>query len=198
VSATVIAAVAAVVLAVALSGHAPTAAQAFPVLNESVRITPPELEASLADYGVSGTAGLDPRHGHPITTPWGTGYLLTPTHPMAAVARSEGDPICLVAPGLSPRDWGASCANQHQATTAGTYIREYAYDTASRSARLIGLYPQGAVVTAQTQSGTRRKLAIDDGVLAITIRGPIKLTVTIDHRRTTYHLAPVNRPDPGA
>jgi hypothetical protein len=196
-SATVVAAVAAVVFAVSLSGHAPTAAQAFPVLNGPVRITPSELQASLADYGVSGSGGLDPRHGHPITTPWGTGYVLTPAHPTSATARSEGDLICLVAPGRSPRDWGASCQNQHQATSAGTFIREYAYDTTSRSARLIGLYPRGAVVTAQSPNGARRKVALNDGVLAINITRPIELTVTIDHHTVTSHIVLIDRPDPG-
>jgi hypothetical protein len=196
-SATVVAAVAAVAFAVSLSGQAPTAAQAFPVLNGPVRITPSELQASLADYGVSGSGGLDPRHGHPITTPWGTGYVLTPAHPMSATARSEGDLICVVAPGRGPYDWGASCQNHQQALSAGTLIREYAYDPASRSARLIGLYPRGTLVTAQFGNGARRKLALNDGILAININGPMELTITINHHTVISHIAVVDRPDPG-
>jgi hypothetical protein len=198
-SVTVIAAVVAAVVVLSLSGHTPTAAQAFPVLNEPVRITPSELATSLtlADYGMSTNNGLDPRHGHPVRTPWGTGYVLTPAHPMSAAARSEGDVICLVAPGLTPRDWGASCGNQRQASSTGTYLIQYAYDTASRSARLIGLYPRGATLTAQIRGGARHKLPLKDGVLAINLTGPMTIAVTIAGHTAISHLAPVDRAEPG-
>jgi hypothetical protein len=177
------AAILAVVLVVLLSGRAPSVADAFPVLNRPSVITPAELRGSLAIYGVSGTGGLDIGHGRPVSTPWGTGYVLTNPHDTI---------ICVVAPGLDSHDWGASCANQTQATATGTYWYLWAYDSATHSARFIALYPQGATVTSTTRDGTRRSVRLHHGLLAADITQPERISITIDHHTTSFELTPTH------
>lgn len=184
------AAILAVVVAVSLSGHAPSVAQAFPILNRPSVITPAELNSSLAIYGVSPTGdGLDSGHGHPIRTPWGTGYVLT--NPRDTI-------ICVVAPGLDPQDWGASCANQTQATATGTFGRLWAYDSATHSARFIDLFPRGTAVRITTRDGTRRSVRLHDGLLATDVTQPERISITINHHTTSFDLVPTHAiPDYG-
>jgi hypothetical protein len=172
----------AAVLIISLSGRAPDVAHAFPILNGSSTITPSELRSSLAFYGVDpNNDGLDITHGHAVNTRWGTGYVLTNPRKTA---------ICVVAPGLDSHDWGASCATRSQATTTGTSLYEYAYDSALHSARLIALFPSGTIVTTTTPGGTRHREKLDSGVLSINISRPEQITITIAHHTTIDHIAP--------
>lgn len=178
----VVAAVAlAAVLVISLSGRAPDVAQAFPILNGSSTITPSELSRSLLIYGVApNNDGIDIEHGHAVSTRWGTGYVLTNPSRTA---------ICVVAPGLEPDGWGAACATRSRATTTGV-LYEYAYDSTLHSARLVGLFPRGAIVTTTTPGGTRHREKLDNGVLSINISRPEQLTITIAHHTTIDHVAP--------
>jgi hypothetical protein len=172
----------AVALTVSLSGTAPNVAQAFPALNDPSVLTPAALGQSLKVYGVDPhNDGLNIARGHVVGTPWGTGYILT-------------DPdnrfVCVVAPGLSSADWGASCAQTKLATSSGTARMEYAYDSATHTARLLALLPQGATATMQTSGGTPRQLGLSDGLLAVDITAPTQISVTINGHNTTDHFSP--------
>jgi hypothetical protein len=180
-SGAVAAAALAAVLIISLAGRAPTVAQAFPILNGSTTITPSELRRSLLIYGVApNNDGIDIKHGHAVSTRWGTGYVLTNPSRTA---------ICVVAPGLGPDGWGAACAPRSRAATTGV-LYEYAYDSALHSARLIALFPRGVIVTTTTPGGTRHREKLDNGVLAISISRPEQLTITIAHHTTIDHVAP--------
>jgi len=180
-SGAVSAAALAAVLIISLSGRAPDVAQAFPILNGSSTITPSELSRSLLIYGVApNNDGIDIEHGHAVSTRWGTGYVLTNPSRTA---------ICVVAPGLEPDGWGAACATRSRATTTGTFY-EYAYDSTLHSARVIGLFPRGAIVTTTIPGGAPRREKLDNGVLAINISRPEQLTITIAHHTTIDHVAP--------
>lgn len=171
----------AVVLAV-FAGSSPTAAQAFPVLDEHPALTPASLGQALRIYGVApGDAGLNIRQGHPITTPWGTGYVLT---------NRDRSVICVLAPGTAAQPWGASCARTDIARRYGTASFEYAYDKSADSARFITLLPAGATATAQPADGQPQALAIHDGVLAFDVTSPTILTTRIDGRATVVYLSP--------
>ncbi len=180
----VAAAALAAVLVISPSGHAPNIAQAFPVLKAAPTITPSELRSSLTRYGTGpNNDGLDIGHGRAVSTRWGTGYVLTNTRERF---------ICLVAPGLDSHDWGASCASRSHATTSGTSLYLYAYDSALHSARLIALFPRGAVVTTTSRGGTRHRVRLDNGVLAIDVGRPEQITITIAHHTTIDHVAPTD------
>jgi hypothetical protein len=181
-SGAVVAAALAAALVISLSGHAPNVAQAFPVLKSSATITPSELQSSLKLYGVSASNdGLDIGRGRAVSTPWGTGYVLT---------NPSETTICFVAPGLNSQDWGASCADRSQATAAGTIGHTWAYDPATHSARFIQMFPRGAVVTTRAGDGIRRSASLDHGVLAINVSQPEQIAITIAHHTTTEQLAP--------
>ncbi|MEO6857937.1 MAG: hypothetical protein ABI323_05040 [Solirubrobacteraceae bacterium] len=174
----------AAVLVIALSGGAPNVAQAFPILKGSSTITPSELRSSLTSYGVApNNDGLDIGHGYAMSTRWGTGYVLTNPHATF---------ICVVAPGLDAHVWGASCASRSQAITTGTSLFEYAYDSALHSARLIALFPRGAVVTTTARGGDPHSVRLDNGVLAINVSRPEQLTITIGHHTTIDDVAPTD------
>ena len=178
----VAAAALAAVLIFSLSGRAPNVAQAFPVLNGSSTITPSELRSSLAFYGTApNNDGLDIGRGHAVSTRWGTGYVLT--NPRETF-------ICVVAPGLDSHGWGASCASRSRATTTGTSLYVYAYDSAMHSARLLALFPKGAVVTTTARGGTGHRVKLDNGVLAANIRRPEQIKIIIAHHTTIAHVAP--------
>jgi hypothetical protein len=168
-------------LVISISGHTPNVAQAFPILNGRSTITPSELTASLHLYGVGpSNDGLSTKYGHPVRTRWGTGYVLTNPRRTA---------ICVVAPGLDSHDWGAACAPRSRATTTGV-LYEYAYDSALHSARLIGLFPRGAVVTTTTRGGSPHRVKLDNGILSINVSRPEQIAVTIAHHTT------IDRADP--
>ncbi|MEO8967250.1 MAG: hypothetical protein ABI355_06615 [Solirubrobacteraceae bacterium] len=169
-------------LLLSFSGHVPNVAQAFPILNGSSTITPSELHRSLIYYGVSAgnNDGINIGHGHPVSTRWGTGYVLTSPRRTA---------ICVVAPGLDSHDWGAACAPQSLAITTGVFY-EYAYDSALHSARLIGLYPRGAVVTTTTRGGIRHRERLVNGVLSINVSRPEQIAITIAHHTAIDRVAP--------
>lgn len=177
----VAAAALAAVLVISLSGRAPNVAQAFPILNGSSTITPSELHRSLIYYGVSaGDDGINIGHGHAVSTRWGTGYVLTNPHRTT---------ICVVAPGLDSHGWGAACAPRSQATTAGVFY-EYAYDSALHSARLIGLFPRGAVVRTTARGGTQHRERLVNGVLSINVSHLTQIAITIAHHTAIDHVAP--------
>jgi hypothetical protein len=185
-----LAAALAVALAVALTGSTPSVAHAFPALNNASALTPVTLEQALRQYGVGpGDGGLNIAEGHVVETPWGHGYVLT----------GPGDRfVCLVGPGLSSADWGASCAQTKQARSGGTGREPYAYDPTTHSARVVALLPEGATATAQTGRGAPRQLRLPDGVLAVTITAPTQIAVTIDGHTTTDRVSPQNAtPAPG-
>lgn len=176
------AAILTVALIISFSGRTLSVAQAFPVLNRPSVITPAELNSSLRIYGVSPTGdGLDTGHGHPVRTPWGTGYVLTDPHHTI---------ICVLAPGLDAHDWGASCANETQATASGTIGHLWAYGSTTHSARFIRLLPRGASVTATTRDGRRHSVRLHDGLLATNVTQPERISTTIDHHTTSFDLAP--------
>jgi hypothetical protein len=181
----VVAAVTAVALAAALviavSGHTPNVAQAFPILNGRSTITPSELNASLRLYGVGpSNDGLSTKYGHPARTRWGTGYVLT---------NPRGTAICVVAPGLDSHDWGAACAPRSRATTTGV-LYECAYDSALHSARLIGLFPRGAAITETIRAGSPRRVKLDNGVLSINVSRPGQIAITIAQHTTIDRVDP--------
>jgi hypothetical protein len=185
----ILAAALAMALTVSLSGSAPNVAQAFPALNDPSVLTPAALGQSLKVYGVDPhNDGLNIARGHVVGTPWGTGYILT---------GPDNSFVCVVAPGLSSADWGASCAQTKLATSSGTLRREYAYDSATHSARLLALLPQGATATMQTSGGTARQLSLSDGLLAVNITSPTQIDVTINGHTTTDQVSPQDaRPAP--
>jgi hypothetical protein len=159
------------VVAFSLSGPIPSTVQAFPALTSPTVLTPAELGRSLRMYGVgSDNAGLQINKGHPVRTPWGTGYVLS---------NADKSVLCLVAPGTGPRSWSASCAQTKQASARGTGTMEFAYSSASHSARLIDLVPQGATVTVQTSGGLSHVVKLDDGILAVNIRQQLRLVVSV-------------------
>lgn len=170
-----------VALLISISGHTPNVAQAFPILNGRSTITPSELNAALRLYGVGpSNDGLSTKYGHPVRTRWGTGYVLTNPRRTA---------ICVAAPGLDSQDWGAACAPRGRATTTGV-LYEYAYDSALHSARLIGLFPRGAIVTTTTPGGDGHRVKLDNGVLSINISRPEQIAVTIAHHTTIDRVDP--------
>ncbi len=182
VGATAAAVASAVALAV-FAGSSPTAAQAFPVLGEHAALTPASLQQALKIYGIGpDNAGLDIRQGRPVTTPWGTGYVLT---------NKDNSVICVLAPGTTKQPWGASCARTDVAQRHGTAF-EYAYDKLAGSARFIALLPAGATATAQLDDGQPRALAIHAGVLAFDVNHPTALTTRIDGHANVVHLIPAN------
>lgn len=180
-SGVVAAAVLAVVLTISLSGRAPRVAQAFPALNGPTTLTPVALQQSLRYYGVAGDGGLNIARGRPVDTPWGTGYIL---------AGPGNRFICVVAPGLSRADWGASCAQTAMATSAGTAWAEYAYDSGTDTARLVALFPQGATATMQTGGTAPRQLSLSNGLLAVDVTSATEIAVTIDGHTATYQFSP--------
>lgn len=181
-SGAVAAAALAAVLIISLSGRAPSVAQAFPALNGPSTLTPTALQQSLKTYGVSpNNDGINIAKGRAVTTPWGTGFLLT---------GPDQRFVCVVAPGLSSEDWGASCAPMARATSLGTAWAEYAYDPGTHTARLIALFPQGATATMQSGGGATRQLSFSDGLLAIDITSPTRIAVTIHDHTTTYQFSP--------
>jgi hypothetical protein len=177
-----VAAALAVTLIVSLSGSAPNVAQAFPALNGPSVLTPGMLQQSLAAYGVGPhDGGLRVGTGHAVSTPWGTGYVLT----------SPSDSfVCVVAPGLSRAEWGASCARTQQAISSGTLLTAYAYDSTTNTGRLLALLPQGATATMQTGGSAARQLSLSDGVLAVDITSPTEIAVTSDGHTTSDHVSP--------
>jgi hypothetical protein len=178
---TTAAAALAVALTVSLSGSAPNVAQAFPALNGPSVLTPAALALSRRNYGVAGDGGISIAKGHVVGTPWGNGYVLT----------GPGDSfVCVVAPGLSRADWGASCAPTKLATSNGTWLRVYAYDSATHTARLLRLLPQGATATMQTSGGPARRLSLSDGLLAVDITSPTQIAVTINGHTTVAQVSP--------
>jgi hypothetical protein len=173
-------AVAVALTVVALSGSAPSVAQAFPALSRPSTLTPAALQQSLKIYG--GTAeGIDIAKGHTVQTPWGKGYVLT---------GPNDEFVCVVAPGLNSADWGASCAQTVMATTRGTGQAEYAYDSRTGTARLLALLPHGATATIETAGKAPRRLSLSDGVLAIGIAKPTRIAVTINGHTTTHQVFP--------
>jgi hypothetical protein len=182
-SGAVLAAVLAAVLVISLSGRTPNVAHAFPILNSSSTITPSELSRSLLIYGVGpGNDGIDLKHGHAVSTRWGTGYVLSNARRTA---------ICVVAPGLTPDGWGAACAPQSQAARTGVFY-EYAYDAALHSARMIGLFPTGATVTTTPRGGRPHRVTLRHGVLAINISRAERVAVTIAHHTSFNQITPTD------
>lgn len=182
-SGAVVAAVLVAVLVVSLSERAPNVAHAFPILNSSWTITPSELSRSLLIYGVGpGDDGIDRTHGHAVSTRWGTGYVLSNARRTA---------ICVVAPGLTPDGWGAACAPRNQAAKTGV-LYVYAYDAALHSARVIGLFPEGATVTTTTRGGRPHRLTLRHGVLAINLGHAERIAVTIAQHTSADQIAPKN------
>jgi hypothetical protein len=185
-------AVLAVALTVALSGSSSNIAQAFPALSGPSVLTPATLQQSpsLKSYGVAPDAGgLDIKTGHTVDTRWGAGYVLT---------SSQGF-MCLVAPGLSAADWGASCERTDAATSSGTRPTLYARDDAAQTARLLALLPQGANATTRTAGGPPREVNLRDGVLAIDIDSPTDVAITVNDHTRTLQVSPQNAfqaPDP--
>lgn len=172
----------AVALIVSLSGTEPNVAQAFPALKGPSVLTPAALGRSLTVYGVDPhNDGLNIARGHVVGTPWGTGYILT---------GPDNRFVCVVAPGLSSADWGASCAQTKLATSSGTARREYAYDSATHTARLLALLPQDATATTQTSGGRARQLILSDGLLAVDITSPTQIAVTINGHTMTDQVSP--------
>lgn len=170
------------VLVFSLSGRAPSVAQAFPALNGPFTLTPAALQQSLRYYGVSGgNDGLNIAKGRTVNTPWGTGYVLTGPNNRF---------VCVVAPGLSSVDWGASCAPMSRATSLGTAWAEYAFDSGTHTARLVALFPQGATATMQAGRGASRQLTFSDGLLAVDITAPTQIAVTINGHTTAYQFSP--------
>jgi hypothetical protein len=176
------AALAVVLTAVSLSGSAPSVAQAFPALNGPSALTPVALQQSLSagQYGLSSSV-LNIAKGRTVDTPWGTGYVLT---------GPDNRFVCVVAPGLSRADWGASCASTAMATSSGTGWAEYAYDSATDTARLVALFPKGATATMQTGGGAPRQLSLSDGLLAVDITSPTQIAVTINGHTDTHQFSP--------
>jgi hypothetical protein len=182
-SGAVVVAVLAAVLVISLSARTPNLAHAFPILNSSSTITTPELSRSLVIYGVGpGDDGIDLKHGHAVSTRWGTGYVLSNARRTA---------ICVVAPGLTPDGWGAACAPQSQAAKTGV-LYEYAYDAARHSARVIGLFPTGATVTTTPRGGRPRRVPLRHGVLAINISRAERVAVTIAHHTSINQITPTD------
>ncbi|MFZ1997252.1 MAG: hypothetical protein WAU75_24260 [Solirubrobacteraceae bacterium] len=181
-SGTVVAAALAAVLVISLSGHTPDVAHAFPILNSSSTITPAELSRSLLYYGVSpgNSDGIDLKHGHAVSTRWGTGYVLSNPRRTA---------ICVVAPGLTSDGWGAACAPRNQAAKTGVFY-EYAYDAALHTARMIGLLPDGATVTTTARNGRPHRVTLRHGVLAINISHAERVAVTIAHHTSFSQVTP--------
>lgn len=180
-SGAVAAAALAAVLIISLSGRAPSVAQAFPVLNGPSTLTPAALQQSLRYYGVSGDGGINIAKGRTVDTPWGTGYVLT---------GQDNRFVCVVAPGLSSADWGASCAQTAMAASSGTAWEEYAYDSGTDTARLVALLPHGATATMQTGGEAPRQLSLSHGLLALDITSPTQIAVTINGHTATYHFTP--------
>lgn len=186
-----------VILAGVAASSSPPIAQAFPVLRKQTVLTPADLEHALAVYGVStpGDVGLNAGRGHPVTTPWGTGYVLT---------NSDRSVICLLAPGTVAQPWGASCARTAMAAHHGTADFAYAYDKSTRSARFITLVPADATATVLPSDGQVRTLAIHDGVVAFDVTGPTVLTTSVDGHASTITITPSDAtpalgwPQPGA
>lgn len=180
-----------VALTVAWSGSAPNVAQAFPILNSPPALTPTALQQSLKSYGAAPRdGGVNIANGRAVGTPWGTGYILT---------SPDNTFVCVVAPGLSSADWGASCAQTKLATSSGTAREEYAYDPATHAARLLALLPQGATATMQTGDGTTRRLSLSDGLLAVDITSRTQITITINGHTTTDQFSPQDAlPTPGS
>lgn len=168
-------------LVISVSGRVPSVAQAFPILNGPSVLTPAALQQSLSYYGVSGDGGISIAKGRTVDTPWGTGYILT---------GPDNRFICVVAPGLSSADWGASCAQTAMATSSGTAWAEYAYDSGTDTARLVALFPQGATATMQTGGGAPRQLSLSDGLLAVDITSPTQIAVTINGHTATDQFSP--------
>jgi hypothetical protein len=171
-----------VVLIVSVSGPVPTVAQAFPALTTPSTPIPAALQQSLNEYGTAPNA-LDIATGHRVHTPWGTGYVITGYH---------GRLVCVIAPGTSAADWGASCALAKQAAASGTMKDEYAYDAATHTARLIALLPKDATVTMQTSGGAEHHLSLQDGLLATQISGPTTVKITINNHTTVAQFGPRN------
>jgi hypothetical protein len=169
------------VLTISLSGRAPSVAQAFPALNGPSTLTPAALQQSLRYYGVSGDGGINITKGRTVDTPWGTGYILT---------GPDNRFVCVVAPGLSSADWGASCAQTAMAASSGTAWGEYAYDSGTDTARLIALFPQGATATMQTRGGAPRHLSLSNGLLAVDITSPAQIAVRINGHTVTHQFSP--------
>ena len=178
-----VAAVLAVVLVISLSGRTPNVAHAFPILNSSATITPAELSRSLLIYGVgSGDDGIDLKHGHAVSTQWGTGYVLS---------NARRSAICFVAPGLTADGWGAACAPRNRAVKNGVFY-EYAYDATLHSARVIGLFPEGATVTTTPRGGRPHRVTLRHGVLAINIRRAERVAVTIARHTSFDQITPTD------
>lgn len=176
-----------------LSGSETTIAQAFPVLSRSTELTPVALQESptLKAYGVSRSAAssLNIEAGHPVETRWGTGYVL----------ESPQGFLCIVAPGLSSADWGASCAPTDIAASKGTPVTHYARDDAKGTARVLGLLPQGASATMRIGEETPQRIDVRDGVLATNITSPAQIAITTDGETRTFQVSPetaAKAPDP--
>jgi hypothetical protein len=106
--------------------------------------------------------------------------------------------VCVVAPGRNPQQWGASCARTKMAAATGTLLMEYAYDPATGTARLISLLPQDASAAIQTRGGSPRPVKLNDGLLAINVTHPIRLSVSVNGRTVARRLSPKSATPPAA
>lgn len=169
------------------SESAPSLAQAFPVLN-SPAISVPELVGLLRDGGATlENARVDVHDARAITTPWGTGYVLTD---------KDANRICLAVPGLG-HAWWAGCGTATMAKRQGVDI-ELSFDKAE-AAEYVAVLPKGATATIQLQDGKTKVSPLREGVLAIVIHHPTIITTIVAGRTTQTTLTPPSKsPTTGA
>ncbi len=167
-----------------LSGSDSRIAQAFPVLQSSTELTPAALQQSPAlktyGFGPETARSFDIEAGHPVKTPWGTGYVL----------QSSQGLLCIVAPGLNSVDWGGSCASDDIAAAEGTRLTAYAREDAKGEARVLALLPRGASATIRAGEGAAHEVDVRDGVLATLITSPVQIVITTDSATRSYQVSP--------
>jgi hypothetical protein len=183
-------AVSAAVLITLSAGSTPILAQAFPILKKPGTVIPRAALASILNSNgttvMSSGAHLAARHARAFETPLGTGYVVTDT---------GQNLLCVAAPGLSPKNWGAACGPADDALRQGTGAMLSYSASEPDQVFVVDILPEGATATIQNPGGQPRPLPISDGVLAVVASTSDRITTNVAGHPTALYIPSYQQTD---
>lgn len=157
-----------------LSGRTPNA-YALPVLHtQSV-----DARAHRSKLRSLQRARMDFAHAHQISTPFGTGYVMT---------SADGNTVCVAVPDTI-EGYGQSCSAASEVRSSGLVVSMVAADKSQLPSELVVVLPSGASPPVlRFSKGGERRLPIRDGVASAAINHDAILVLTIGDRTLTQTL----------
>jgi hypothetical protein len=173
---TAVAAVAAAVVVVVLSGRAgvqPALARVFPIVTQRTERLPAYMQQILQTQQLaSGGYPFDHDRAYAFQTPTGTGYVVVDQH---------NEWLCILIPDVDTSRASVRCETSSRLLSRHSIgLQLSTRDHASHE--LVWLLPNGSTATTITADGAIRPVVLKNGVLAIVTQHPVTIRIT-----TTTH-----------